>query len=1150
MEGLRYPWLSSMGVREPGARVFLLGAFTVAVLGELLPASAWRKRRPIELLAALALSPGRLLHREELIDRLWPDKDLDAGANNLHRALHDLRRVTGAELATLDRGVARLADDVWVDVEAFERASASASRDSLAEAVELYRGPLLPDDPYSDALATRREGLRQRFVDAGLRLATLHHDGDEPDACIDVLRRVLTQDPTIEPAHQLLMRVLAETGRQADALRQFGECTSTLRARLDAAPAKATFELRAAIERGEVALRAARAEASRRSEPPRPETSIVARRTLGGDPSRSLYGRAEELEVIGRFVAERQGLLLLVGEAGLGKTRLASACGRVAAASGATVFVGVGLDHDSGVPYAPFADAWAHHRRATGAPLDEDPFLSFSPAGASAQEDRLRLFQSVERTLGSLGRDRSVCLVIEDLHQADPSSLHLFHHLARATRTLPLLLVGTLRDDEVHVGRALHTLLGNLGRERLGTRIAVQRIDQAATGRLVRDLLGGSGRTADDDVVAAVHALAEGNPFHTEEIVQAMRDEGSSHPSAPKNLLDTVRQRVRRLGRDAERLLLAAALFGLHFPFDIAQVAAGLTAEAALEALELGIEARVVEEDRGEYRFRHALTRKALLDGLTHARRVYLHRAIAEALEARGGSRRDEQAEVLSLHHEGAGQLDRALPYLLVAGERAQRRLGFSESVAFFERALELMDSLGESDGARRFHVLRSLGGMRMALSDLDGSVRDLDAAAALTTADFQPSATQRALARRVAALALIQGGRLEEAGERLCDAEAALRGAKNDPELPPVLYLLAQLRWHQEKYAEAKELAQRSLAEAEARGDRAAMAKGHEMLALACHSLGAWQEGHAHEKERQSLAEGMLDVDQAFDVHLCLWEYHLYGDQGTGAIRTAVDQMLEQARRMKAPRAVALCENFAGTVEFLAGRWDEADARLRCAVEGFREVASASGEALSLQRLAVLLTARGMLDDGHRLLDEGIVVAERAAMRSHCLTRMYASLARNRLAAGDHAGASASLQEGLAESARHGHCTTCNSLLLPEAVRVELTSGNLRGAEKFARALDDVARRFGSRAWTAMAEHGRGRVLAARGDVDKARDALERARRAFDEIGSPYEAARCAMASSRLPGESKGSSLMQREALGAAARATFERLGAADLEV
>jgi tetratricopeptide (TPR) repeat protein len=326
-------------------------------------------------------------------------------------------------------------------------------------------------------------------------------------------------------------------------------------------------------------------------------------------------------------------------------------------------------------------------------------------------------------------------------------------------------------------------------------------------------------------------------------------------------------------------------------------------------------------------------------------------------------------------------------------------------------------------------------------------------------------------------------------------------------------------------------------------------MSKGHEMLALACHSLGAWQEGNAHETERQALADGTLDVDQAFDVHLCLWEYHLYGDQGSGGIRTAVDQTLDQARRMKAPRAIALCESFAGTLDFQGGRWNEAEANLRRAVQGFRIVGSASGEALSLQRLAVLLTARGELEEARALLDEGIVVGERAAMRSHCLTRLHASLARNRLAAGDREGAQTSLREGLAEAARHGHCATCSALLLPEAVRVELAWENLREAEAYAAKLEDVAGRFASRAWTAMAEHARGRVLAARGHVEPAFATFERARIAFDEIGFPYEAARCLMAQGRLFEAAKGRAKGRAVTLAKAARGVLATLGVTALE-
>lgn len=222
------------------------------------------------------------------------------------------------------------------------------------------------------------------------------------------------------------------------------------------------------------------------------------------------------------------------------------------------------------------------------------------------------------------------------------------------------------------------------------------------------------------------------------------------------------------------------------------------------------------------------------------------------------------------------------------------------------------------------------------------------------------------------------------------------------------------------------------------------------------------------------------------------------------------VEATHRQARRMEAPRAVALCMNFGGALDFQRGRWDQAEASLREAVSLYQELQSASGEALSLQRLAVLLTARGALDEAMAVFEDGVLVAERASMRSHCLTRLYASMARNRLAAVDVEGASGFLEDGERTAERHGHCVTCNALLLPEAVRVQVARGRLDDAEAAARTLEETAERSGSRAWTAMARHARARVRAARGDADQAVAAFEEAQAAYVKAGNRYEAARC----------------------------------------
>jgi tetratricopeptide (TPR) repeat protein len=217
-----------------------------------------------------------------------------------------------------------------------------------------------------------------------------------------------------------------------------------------------------------------------------------------------------------------------------------------------------------------------------------------------------------------------------------------------------------------------------------------------------------------------------------------------------------------------------------------------------------------------------------------------------------------------------------------------------------------------------------------------------------------------------------------------------------------------------------------------------------------------------------------------------------------------------QQAVRMGAPRAIALCRSFGGFLRFQLGDWSRAEAELREAIALYRNIGSASGEALSLQRLGVVLTARGAIEEGRAVLEEGMVAAERATMRSHCLTRLHASLARNALAAGDPLAAEDLIVAGEETARRHGYCLTCNALLLPEAVRTRIAVGQVDVADREAGELEEIARRFGSSAWSAMALHARARVLAAREEWDGASHHFAEARRSFQNIQSRYEAARC----------------------------------------
>jgi tetratricopeptide (TPR) repeat protein len=236
----------------------------------------------------------------------------------------------------------------------------------------------------------------------------------------------------------------------------------------------------------------------------------------------------------------------------------------------------------------------------------------------------------------------------------------------------------------------------------------------------------------------------------------------------------------------------------------------------------------------------------------------------------------------------------------------------------------------------------------------------------------------------------------------------------------------------------------------------------------------------------------------------------------------------------MGAPRAIALCQCFNGALEFQAGHWLEAESVLRDSVNLYREIGTASGEALALQRLGTLLTARGQLDEAMAVFEDGIIAAERAIMRAHCLTRLYASMTRNRLLAGDIDVAAHYLTLGLTMSERHGHCAICHALLYPAAVSVYIARGALSEAEDFCRQLEDAAQKYKSRVWIAMARQARGELAIAQVDLETALQCYDEAGQAFQAIGNEYESAHCltAMAEIRRKRKSPGDAkIAKREA-------------------
>ena len=1082
------------GRPRPSLQVCLLGRFEVVRGETLIPPEAWRRRRPADLLKLVALSPGHAVTRDQAIDALWPDKDPASGANNLHRALYDLRQILGGRWVDIERGVIRMRPDAQVDVDAFEAALAAGKPES---AVSIYRGDLSPEDRVSEWLVPRRTALRRAFAEAALPLARRAAEQGDAGTAVSLLRRVVEVRPASEEAHRLLMRVLAEQGRRADALRQYDVCEQAVRVGREGTPDPETRALRDAIQRGELG--------------PRPTPSAfdgyrrAALRLLGSAEPPPLRGRTAALLLLESIVEQGSGALVLLGERGVGKTRLALEGARIAQERGAVVMAGT-PPGAAPAPYSLVASAWADYQAAAGAP-GGDPFAPASPAGWPEEQPR-RVLEGVQRSLAAAGGGRPVYLIVEDVHHADESSLHLLHFLARSARSIRLMLVVTCREDEVHAGSPVQMFLSHLDCERLARGIRVQRLGIAATREQLADVLGSPPTEA---LVTQIYRVTDGSPFYTEEVARAFKESG--HLALPDSPAAAVRSRVARLGPRVEALLAAAAVAGPRFDLDVIRPVSRLAGSDVMQALEACLEARLVDEEGGGYHFHHSLVREAIYESLPPGRRLELHRATADAIEAGAAAGRGagEVSEALGFHRRAAEQFDQAFRQLAAAGHRAAARGGTGEALSFYLRALELADA-AHASGEERLEIHESAGRVQLVLADLGGAGRTFRAIAEMSgPGGWRPDPSHRARARHLEAMGLIAAGRPAEA-EPLLEAALAETAGGPDDEAAAVLQVRTFLAWHAGDGRHAVALAERWAAESTRIGDADGAGRARQVAAMC--------RGEAPREPSAACAgAGAEGLDEPFEVHLPLWERALHGDRPFSEVEAAASRLSEWARSCGVARTAAVARAAEGALALEGGRWDVAEAALRDAAEQARACGFALGEAFALERLGVLLTARGRIDEAQSLLGAGLVAAERAVLRRHALVRLHASLARNRLAAGAHYAAEEWLREASETSARHGDCAICDGLLRPEAVRVALARGRVAEAESEAAAFLDVAGRRQGRTLASLARLARGRVLGAQRRAGEALATLAEARQGFLAVGAAYEAARCLAAQARALG-------------------------------
>ena len=489
-----------------------------------------------------------------------------------------------------------------------------------------------------------------------------------------------------------------------------------------------------------------------------------------------IIGRDQEMAALRAAIDAALGgeasLVMLAGEPGIGKTRLAEEAGVYARQRGAHVLVGHCYEGEAASPYSPFVEAIREYvstrpgdalkaEMGDGASVVAKlvpelrrriPDLTPSPP-ANPNHERMRLFDSVASFLVNSSKANPILLHLEDLHWADQASLLLLQHLARRFKGSHLTVVGTYRDVEIDPHHPLSTVLAELRHERLYQRQLLRGLSESEVKELIEAIW--QQQMAEHHGAAFVRAVlreTEGNPFFIEEVLHHLvesgalyRDDGRwvTDPKAvagmgvPENVRDVIGRRLSRLSETAHRVLTAAAFLGREFEFEVLGRMSELGEELMVPAVEEALSHRLVVEtqDRGRprYAFTHALVRQTLYEELSLPRRQHLHLQAAQAIETVHEHNLEPHVAALANHYRAAGAAadpEKAIDYSIRAGRAAHAVYAYEETGAHWRAALELMDERGGGDQKRRGALLLLLGDQLV--SSGSKAVEYLEAAAPL----------------------------------------------------------------------------------------------------------------------------------------------------------------------------------------------------------------------------------------------------------------------------------------------------------------------------------------------------------------------------------------------------------------------------------
>jgi DNA-binding SARP family transcriptional activator len=678
------------GERPARLQIRLLGAVEIILDGRRLRAFNSLRLQRFLALIALRRDPQ---HRTRLAFELWPDSDEHQARTNLRKLLHDFRHSLPdiGEFVEIDNETVRWIPTGPSEVDVLRFHDAMAAGD-FELAARLYSGDLLPAC-YDDWVLDERAKLRAEAYGALVRLTEEAAGRDDHKATIRHAQRIIDLEPTDEAAVRIQMEAHLALGDRAAALRSYHRYAEVLERDLAVAPGEAIGAM----------VQQLRAGTLNRDEVQGKDLAVAESPFVGRD--------LEWNQLCEAWTTAREGgahLLLVTGEPGIGKSRLALELGRRVRAEGHVVASARAYEAAGRLPWGPVVDllrsdalrshvdaldtVWrAELARLLPELRDVSQPSERSQSGDLAQ--RHRLFDAVTRAI--VVGDRPRLLIIDDLQWCDAETIELIGFVIRSRQTAPVLIVGTVRSEEIPQHHPLVGLVDALGHDQAVTTVPLDRLDEATTATLAARLRAED--TIDPKLAARLWSETEGNPLFVIEALRAGISSDGSQAVLTQTMRAVLRARLGQLTDGARRLADVAAVIGRPFSVGLMVSATGIDERELIDHVDELWRRRIIRDQGLTYDFSHDKLRAVALEMVSPARRRQLHRAVAEAIAVELHGDIDAASPQLAAHYDQAGMVEPAIDAYRVAGGRAVAVSALEEAVTMFQRALALLADLPPS---------------------------------------------------------------------------------------------------------------------------------------------------------------------------------------------------------------------------------------------------------------------------------------------------------------------------------------------------------------------------------------------------------------------------------------------------------------------